>query len=265
MPFVTFDNVIGSPEAVPITNNSRTELSMKSGASLRSGVPSVTETQQPDGTSLGGSLGSPSAEHRASNPLRGRNSTSSEISQTQISWSDPEVVALLSDEQAQRAHHEEAFGRIMEMLAFDFARDRPSPHEVDPSQPDTMAQDFEDDEDEGRRCSMGMRQTQSAAQVGTTYEPMNRRRRSVGNASASEKLSRAAVQQHSTEDDCWVIIRNKVYNLTSFQTAHPGGAWVIVQEAGHDATATFEQQHPHTHLNLLRDYCLGSVPEADRR
>ena len=31
------------------------------------------------------------------------------------------------------------------------------------------------------------------------------------------------IAKHSSHDDCWIIIRNKVYDVTSFVDKHPGG------------------------------------------
>lgn len=47
------------------------------------------------------------------------------------------------------------------------------------------------------------------------------------------------VAQHSTKDDCWMAIHNKVYNVTDFISRHPGGD-AILQGCGKDATELFE-------------------------
>ncbi|ORX36225.1 FMN-dependent dehydrogenase-domain-containing protein [Kockovaella imperatae] len=55
----------------------------------------------------------------------------------------------------------------------------------------------------------------------------------------------AEVQKHCTEDDCWVVIDGKVYDLTKFAAeAHPGGSGPILQFAGRDATTVFQSIHP---------------------
>ena len=30
------------------------------------------------------------------------------------------------------------------------------------------------------------------------------------------------VLEHKTINDCWIIIKNKVYNITNYLTIHPG-------------------------------------------
>lgn len=52
------------------------------------------------------------------------------------------------------------------------------------------------------------------------------------NATMSKTYSRAEVLKHNTPDDVWCIIDHKVYELTDFLDAHPGGNVVLQQIAG---------------------------------
>ncbi|CAA7266569.1 unnamed protein product [Cyclocybe aegerita] len=54
----------------------------------------------------------------------------------------------------------------------------------------------------------------------------------------------AQVAQHKSADSCWVIIQNKVYDVTDFLPDHPGGAEIILKYAGRDATSVYEPIHP---------------------
>ena len=47
------------------------------------------------------------------------------------------------------------------------------------------------------------------------------------------------VSSHSSENDCWIVIHGKVYDVTSFISQHPGGN-AILQGCGKDATELFE-------------------------
>ena len=40
----------------------------------------------------------------------------------------------------------------------------------------------------------------------------------AGGASESKKISMDEVQKHNTEDDCWLAIKGKVYDVTPFLT-----------------------------------------------
>ena len=40
------------------------------------------------------------------------------------------------------------------------------------------------------------------------------------------------LKQHTTEDDCWIAINGKVYDVTHFLDEHPGGFDIIVTNTG---------------------------------
>jgi len=51
------------------------------------------------------------------------------------------------------------------------------------------------------------------------------------------------VKKHNTKEDCWIVIQNKVYDVTEFLKEHPGGSSIIVSIAGQEATEYFEELH----------------------
>ena len=52
------------------------------------------------------------------------------------------------------------------------------------------------------------------------------------------------VALHNREDDCWLIIDGKVFDVTPFVDAHPGGS-AIYAHAGQDVSKGFHgPQHP---------------------
>ncbi|KAF2688845.1 hypothetical protein K458DRAFT_331468 [Lentithecium fluviatile CBS 122367] len=71
----------------------------------------------------------------------------------------------------------------------------------------------------------------------------------------------AEVAKHNTADSCWVILYGNVYDVTDFVSQHPGGAKVILQLAGTDATEEYDPIHPPGILeeNLKPEQKLGSV------
>ncbi|KAI6044955.1 FMN-dependent dehydrogenase-domain-containing protein [Pisolithus marmoratus] len=77
-------------------------------------------------------------------------------------------------------------------------------------------------------------------------------------------LTLAQVAEHNTTSSCWVIIRNKAYDVTDFIFNHPGGPQVIMDYAGTDATAAFVPIHPSDTLDkyLPREKHLGTLDEA---
>ena len=46
------------------------------------------------------------------------------------------------------------------------------------------------------------------------------------------------VKKHNKKDDCWIVVNDKVYDLTNFKMSHPGGSRIISHYAGQDATVS---------------------------
>jgi cytochrome b involved in lipid metabolism len=52
----------------------------------------------------------------------------------------------------------------------------------------------------------------------------------------------ADVAKHSTEQDCWMVISGKVYDVTAYIPMHPGGGNRMAVGCGKDATSYFNQR-----------------------
>ncbi len=57
------------------------------------------------------------------------------------------------------------------------------------------------------------------------------------------QLTAAEVAKHDSANDCWSIVRGKVYDLTSFVSRHPGGQSEIKAICGRDGSSSFLSQH----------------------
>lgn len=74
----------------------------------------------------------------------------------------------------------------------------------------------------------------------------------------------AEVSEHDTEEDCWLVLHEKVYDVTSFIPSHPGGP-AIISGCGKDATASFESRpgsetaHSDTARTLLPSFYIGDL------
>jgi hypothetical protein len=74
--------------------------------------------------------------------------------------------------------------------------------------------------------------------------------------------------KHSVRTDCWLLIHGKVYDVTRYIDAHPGGARSIVSTCGTDATTAFDTKggegKPHSAFanGLLADYYIGDLGAA---
>lgn len=65
-------------------------------------------------------------------------------------------------------------------------------------------------------------------------------------------ISLEEVRLHDQPNDCWTVINDRVYDITSFLRTHPGGS-IIRLAAGRDATSLYQAYHPHSlHLNVRR-------------
>lgn len=72
-------------------------------------------------------------------------------------------------------------------------------------------------------------------------------------------LTRDEVAKHTTDDSTWFIIDHKVYDVTDFIDAHPGGAFVLQQVAGRDCTEAFYNLHRQEVLQKYDDLCIGTI------
>ena len=45
-------------------------------------------------------------------------------------------------------------------------------------------------------------------------------------------ITRDEIEDHKTSESCWVIRRNRVYDVTKFLENHPGGSQLILDFAG---------------------------------
>ncbi|CZT44255.1 related to ACYL-COA DEHYDROGENASE, LONG-CHAIN SPECIFIC PRECURSOR [Rhynchosporium secalis] len=72
-------------------------------------------------------------------------------------------------------------------------------------------------------------------------------------------LTRNEVAKNNTEDSLWFVIDSKVYDVTDFVDAHPGGEAVLKQVAGTDATEAFYNLHRQEVLQKYSTLCIGTI------
>ncbi|XP_026124174.1 cytochrome b5-like [Carassius auratus] len=77
--------------------------------------------------------------------------------------------------------------------------------------------------------------------------------------------TREEVQNHNMSNDTWLIIHDKVYDITRFMEEHPGGEEVLLEQAGADATESFEDVgHSTDAREMLQQYYIGELHMDDR-
>jgi len=67
------------------------------------------------------------------------------------------------------------------------------------------------------------------------------------------------VSSHNSKDDCYLVIRDNVYDVSSFIDSHPGGAEKIIEKCGQEVTGIFAQIHSNRAWDLLVDYKIGTI------
>ena len=87
--------------------------------------------------------------------------------------------------------------------------------------------------------------------------------------SDNEKVTYALseVTEHDNVDDCWLVLNEKVYDVTEFVSSHPGGK-AILEGCGKDATELFETrpmgsgtEHSQRARTLSQKYIIGDLEE----
>ncbi|XP_040288184.1 cytochrome b5 [Bufo bufo] len=73
------------------------------------------------------------------------------------------------------------------------------------------------------------------------------------------------IQKHNNSKSTWIILHHKVFDVTKFLEEHPGGEEVLREQAGGDATETFEDiGHSTDARNMSKEFIIGELHPDDR-
>lgn len=79
----------------------------------------------------------------------------------------------------------------------------------------------------------------------------------------ARKYTLDQVKKNYKKDSCWVIVNDKVYDITSFLADHPGGNEILLEFAGTDVTSVLSDINYHTHsdaaYDLLTEHYIGDL------
>ncbi|NXN61133.1 CYB5B protein, partial [Rynchops niger] len=68
------------------------------------------------------------------------------------------------------------------------------------------------------------------------------------------------VGKRNSSREAWLVIHGRVYDVTRFLEEHPGGEEVLLEQAGKDATESFEDVgHSTDARDMLQQYYIGEV------
>ncbi|XP_064375942.1 cytochrome b5 isoform X2 [Dromaius novaehollandiae] len=68
------------------------------------------------------------------------------------------------------------------------------------------------------------------------------------------------VARRNCSREAWLVIHGRVYDVTRFLEEHPGGEEVLLEQAGRDATESFEDVgHSTDAREMLKQYYIGEI------
>lgn len=70
------------------------------------------------------------------------------------------------------------------------------------------------------------------------------------------------VATHNAKEDCYLVVDNKVYDVSTYIRKHPGGSRSITSRCGKEVTSVFASIHSNFAWDLLGDYYIGLVSEV---
>ncbi|XP_037503166.1 uncharacterized protein LOC119377956 [Rhipicephalus sanguineus] len=115
-------------------------------------------------------------------------------------------------------------------------------------------------------ASTGLQQLGNAA--ASIVNPPSDTEPAMANGDGNRKLPRYTLQdvyQHCHQNDLWIVIHNRVYDVTNFLDKHPGGEEILWEHAGRDATLAFMGTgHTREAISLLQQYCIGILAEEEQ-
>ncbi|KAG4070624.1 hypothetical protein HA402_013544 [Bradysia odoriphaga] len=83
--------------------------------------------------------------------------------------------------------------------------------------------------------------------------------------STAKTYTFAEVKEHNKPSDLWVVIHDKVYDVTKFLHEHPGGEEVLEESAGRNATKDFDDaDHSESAIEQLANYYLGDIVDEEK-
>ncbi|GJQ83160.1 hypothetical protein Trydic_g15395 [Trypoxylus dichotomus] len=79
------------------------------------------------------------------------------------------------------------------------------------------------------------------------------------------KLEEIKLNNGANGAECWIIYKNKVYNVTSYVDEHPGGPELVTEWGGKDSTKAFDDAgHSSDARNMLKPFKIGELALEDR-
>ena len=72
------------------------------------------------------------------------------------------------------------------------------------------------------------------------------------------------VATHNKENDCYIIIKGIVYDVTKFLPVHPAGKKILLNYAGTDASEIFNYFHGEQVLEKFKNLIIGRLDKIPK-
>lgn len=79
-----------------------------------------------------------------------------------------------------------------------------------------------------------------------------------------KQFTREEIEKHNQKDDCWLVVNNNVYDVTSVLSWHPGGSATLLANGGklsQEVTSSFESIHDDYAHKKLNECVIGRVTD----
>ncbi|KAG2642862.1 cytochrome B5-like protein isoform X1 [Panicum virgatum] len=83
----------------------------------------------------------------------------------------------------------------------------------------------------------------------------------AGSGKTSRSYTMKEVSTHNTRKDCWIIIKDKVYDVTAYAEEHPGGDAILNNAGGDSTEGFFGPQHGTRVFDIIEDFCIGRLKD----
>lgn len=80
----------------------------------------------------------------------------------------------------------------------------------------------------------------------------------------SQKYTAAQISVHNKDNDLWLVLNNKVYDVTKYVDEHPGGLDTLMDVAGQEGTEAFNSVgHSDEAKEQLKKYLIGELADGE--
>ncbi|XP_052132992.1 uncharacterized protein LOC113215991 [Frankliniella occidentalis] len=93
---------------------------------------------------------------------------------------------------------------------------------------------------------------------------INNRERTTMEDGGQRVIPLSVVSLHDSPGDCWVVVYDRVYDITPMLHEHPGGMEILLENAGRDVSLAFQGVgHSRAALAALKAFQVGVLPDGE--